>query len=487
MADVEQILRDAEKRAALQFDTQAEGAGRRAAVSAVPRGKRRGQLQRAGAGRIASRHVPDSAAARAHDEVHAAHARVSRDACPAIISRSRSRWRTPRCRGSAASARSAASPRSARAGVCTPSGSRPSPTGTRTISRASSDSSTCELFRARRLVVDTGIHAKHWTRQQAIDYGIEASEVERYVVNPGQACSYMMGELKILELRDKAKKTLGDKFYIRDFHNAVLSAGTVPLDLLERRVDAYLREGDRRRIAAEGRERRARLSRAASPDAVRVRHDEDSRGAGAARRHVVVPHAHRAGSVHHAQPVAAAHAGAGAGDERRPRRAAGRGTRKRAARGRPARIAPGPAVPAIRATSTTSYYEEPITHRITNAGDRLFRFMVVTNASAGDEKGTQLGRRLPGQARAHEPLVPRVSADSRARADDGAASSHDRVRDRPGLGRERARGRPDDVGILGARPVGVVRRRQGPRDPEHRHRAARVIEVGASVADGVRR
>ena len=99
-----------------------------------------------------------------------------------------------------------------------------------------------ELFRAKRLVVDTGIHAKHWTRQQAIDYGIEASEVERYVVNPGQACSYMMGELKILELRDKARKALGDKFSIKDFHNAVLSAGTVPLDLLERRVDAYLRE-----------------------------------------------------------------------------------------------------------------------------------------------------------------------------------------------------------------------------------------------------
>ena len=99
-----------------------------------------------------------------------------------------------------------------------------------------------ELFRARRLVVDTGIHAKHWTRQQAIDYGIEASEIERYVVNPGQACSYMMGELKILELRDKAKKALGDKFNIREFHNAVLSAGTVPLDLLERQVDAYLQE-----------------------------------------------------------------------------------------------------------------------------------------------------------------------------------------------------------------------------------------------------
>jgi uncharacterized protein (DUF885 family) len=97
-----------------------------------------------------------------------------------------------------------------------------------------------ELFRARRLVVDTGIHAKHWTRQQAIDYGIEASEIERYVVNPGQACSYMIGELKIIELRQKAKKALGDRFSFQEFHNAVLSAGTVPLELLEKEVDAYI-------------------------------------------------------------------------------------------------------------------------------------------------------------------------------------------------------------------------------------------------------
>jgi uncharacterized protein (DUF885 family) len=98
-----------------------------------------------------------------------------------------------------------------------------------------------ELFRARRLVVDTGLHAKHWTRQQAIDYGIEASEVERYAVFPGQACSYMMGELKILELRDRARTALGAKFSVRDFHNAVLRTGTVPLELLERQVDAYIR------------------------------------------------------------------------------------------------------------------------------------------------------------------------------------------------------------------------------------------------------
>ena len=109
----------------------------------------------------------------------------------------------------------------------------------RTIPSAFS-TSWARLFRARRLVVDTGIHAKRWTRQQAIDYGIEASEVERYVVNPGQACSYMIGQLKLLELRDKARKALGDRFNIRDFHNAVLGSGTVPLELLEKRVDAYV-------------------------------------------------------------------------------------------------------------------------------------------------------------------------------------------------------------------------------------------------------
>jgi uncharacterized protein (DUF885 family) len=97
-----------------------------------------------------------------------------------------------------------------------------------------------ELFRARRLVVDTGLHAMHWTRQQSIDYGIEASEVERYTVFPGQACSYMIGQLKIIELREKAKKALGDRFSLSQFHNVVFNTGTVPLDILERQVDAYI-------------------------------------------------------------------------------------------------------------------------------------------------------------------------------------------------------------------------------------------------------
>jgi uncharacterized protein (DUF885 family) len=97
-----------------------------------------------------------------------------------------------------------------------------------------------ELFPARRLVVDTGIHALHWTRQQAIDYGIEPSEVDRYVVQPGQACAYMIGQLEILELRERAKSELGERFSLKQFHNVVLDTGTVPLDLLERAVDRYI-------------------------------------------------------------------------------------------------------------------------------------------------------------------------------------------------------------------------------------------------------
>ncbi len=99
-----------------------------------------------------------------------------------------------------------------------------------------------ELFRARRLVVDTGLHAKRWTRQQAIDYGIKASEVDRYVVMPGQATSYKIGQLEIIRLRDKARTALGDRFNPREFHNRVLLTGTVPLTLLEQEVDAWIAE-----------------------------------------------------------------------------------------------------------------------------------------------------------------------------------------------------------------------------------------------------
>lgn len=99
-----------------------------------------------------------------------------------------------------------------------------------------------ELFRARRLVVDTGLHAKGWTRQQAIDYGIAPSEVDRYVVMPGQATSYKVGQLEMIRLRDKARETLGEAFDPRQFHNRVLLTGTVPLSLLESEVDAWIQE-----------------------------------------------------------------------------------------------------------------------------------------------------------------------------------------------------------------------------------------------------
>jgi uncharacterized protein (DUF885 family) len=97
-----------------------------------------------------------------------------------------------------------------------------------------------QLLRARRLVVDTGLHTKGWTRQQAIDYGITVSEVERYVAWPGQACAYMVGQLKILEEHEKARRELGEKFSLKEFHNVVLRTGAVPLEVLEEVVDEYV-------------------------------------------------------------------------------------------------------------------------------------------------------------------------------------------------------------------------------------------------------
>lgn len=106
-----------------------------------------------------------------------------------------------------------------------------------------------DMLRAVRLVVDTGIHYKRWTREQAIDYMIQmtgshrntvTTEVERYFVYPGQACSYKIGQLKILALRDRMKKAMGKSFDIRMFHNLVLSTGAVPLSVLEHAVDEYI-------------------------------------------------------------------------------------------------------------------------------------------------------------------------------------------------------------------------------------------------------
>ncbi len=98
------------------------------------------------------------------------------------------------------------------------------------------------LFRAKRLVVDTGLHAKRWSIDQGIAYGIRRSEVERYAATPGQACSYKIGELKIVELREKAKRELGGRFSLKEFHNTVLRHGALPMDVLAMVVDRYIRE-----------------------------------------------------------------------------------------------------------------------------------------------------------------------------------------------------------------------------------------------------
>jgi uncharacterized protein (DUF885 family) len=106
-----------------------------------------------------------------------------------------------------------------------------------------------ELFRAARLVVDTGIHAKRWTREQAIDYlrrttgasgTAVVAEIERYIVGPGQACAYKVGQLKVLALRERARQRLGPRFDLKAFHDVLLTNGALPLRLLERVVDEWI-------------------------------------------------------------------------------------------------------------------------------------------------------------------------------------------------------------------------------------------------------
>ena len=106
-----------------------------------------------------------------------------------------------------------------------------------------------ELWRAARLVVDTGIHAKHWSRDQALQYFRDntmlserdiTKEINRYIANPGQATSYKIGQLRILSLRDKARAALGPKFDLKEFHEVVLANGALPLGVLEEQVDAWI-------------------------------------------------------------------------------------------------------------------------------------------------------------------------------------------------------------------------------------------------------
>jgi uncharacterized protein (DUF885 family) len=106
-----------------------------------------------------------------------------------------------------------------------------------------------EVWRAIRLVVDTGVHSQGWTREQMVQYFRDhsnidepsiQSEVDRYIAWPSQALAYKIGQLKILELRDRAKKALGDKFDIRAFHDQVIDSGALPLDILDQRIDAWI-------------------------------------------------------------------------------------------------------------------------------------------------------------------------------------------------------------------------------------------------------
>jgi uncharacterized protein (DUF885 family) len=112
-----------------------------------------------------------------------------------------------------------------------------------------------EIWRAIRLVLDTGLHVKGWSEEQAVQYFLAnsattepqaRSEVRRYLVTPGQATSYKVGMMKIQELRRRAETSLGERFDIRAFHDVVLGGGSMPLTLLEKRVDAWIsnrREG----------------------------------------------------------------------------------------------------------------------------------------------------------------------------------------------------------------------------------------------------
>jgi len=106
-----------------------------------------------------------------------------------------------------------------------------------------------DIWRAIRLVVDTGVHSQHWTREQMVEYFHDHSaidetsiqaEVDRYIAWPGQALAYKIGQLKILDLRDRAKTALGDKFDLRDFHDQLLDSGALPLDVLSERIDAWI-------------------------------------------------------------------------------------------------------------------------------------------------------------------------------------------------------------------------------------------------------
>jgi uncharacterized protein (DUF885 family) len=110
------------------------------------------------------------------------------------------------------------------------------------------------MWRAVRLVVDTGVHYKHWTREQMVDYfrahtALDEpslqSEVDRYIAWPAQALAYKAGQLKILEFREKARRELGSRFDLRAFNDAVLAHGALPLDVLEDQINAWIQDRKR--------------------------------------------------------------------------------------------------------------------------------------------------------------------------------------------------------------------------------------------------
>lgn len=116
-----------------------------------------------------------------------------------------------------------------------------------------------EMWRAIRLVIDTGVHEKHWSREQMVDYFHRytamdepnvQSEVDRYIAWPGQALAYKLGQLEILKLRDQARQKLGDKFDLRAFHDQVVGQGPLPLEVLQRQVETWIAEQEKPRSTA---------------------------------------------------------------------------------------------------------------------------------------------------------------------------------------------------------------------------------------------
>ena len=119
---------------------------------------------------------------------------------------------------------------------------------------------SAELLRANRLVLDTGVHYKRWTRQEMVDFFRAHSsedepdlqaETDRYIADPGQALAYKLGQLKFLELRERAKQELGDKFDIRAFHDEMLNGGALPLDVLDARMNAWIASLKANAVAAK--------------------------------------------------------------------------------------------------------------------------------------------------------------------------------------------------------------------------------------------